>query len=130
MREAEIAGRPYDLVHADQLNMAQFAERLPLPRLLDEHNAVWTVFRRVAMQERGLKRLLWEREWRRLRVYEGRVCREFEAVTAVSREDRQALIEAMGTERDIPIIPIAVDAEREQPIARQPNARAFSAWQP
>lgn len=125
VREAEIAERPYDLVHADQLNMAQFAERLPLPRLLDEHNAVWTVFRRVAMQERGLKRLLWEREWRRLRVYEGRVCREFEAVTAVSREDRQALIEAMGTERDIPIIPIAVDAEREQPIVRQPNARGI-----
>jgi len=125
VREAEIAGRPYDMVHADQLNMAQFAEPLPLPRLLDEHNAVWTVFRRVAAQERGLKRLLWEREWRMLRTYEGRVCREFEAVTAVSHEDRQALLEAMGSRRDIPVIPIAVDAEREQPIARQPNARGI-----
>ncbi|MGC9040481.1 MAG: glycosyltransferase [Roseiflexus sp.] len=125
VREAEIAGRPYDLVHADQLNMAQFAEPLPLPRLLDEHNAVWTVFRRVAAQERGLKRLLWEREWRQLRTYEGRVCREFEAVTAVSHEDRQALIDAMGIERHIPVIPIAVDAEREQPIARQPDSRGI-----
>lgn len=125
VHDAAAAGRPYDLVHADQLNMAQFAAPLPLPRLLDQHNAVWTVFRRLAAQERGLKRLLWEREWRRLRQYEGRVCRAFEAVTAVSEEDRQALLDAIGGHRDIPVIPIAVDAEREAPIARQPGARGI-----
>lgn len=125
VREAASAGQPFDLVHADQLNMAQFAEPLALPRLLDQHNAVWTVFRRVAAQERGLKRLLWEREWRKLKQYEGRVCRAFEAVTAVSEEDRSALVEAIGAQRDIPIIPIAVDAEREAPVARQPGARGI-----
>ncbi len=125
VRDAAVAGRPYDLVHADQLNMAQFAAPLPLPRLLDQHNAVWTVFRRLAAQERGPRRLLWEREWRQLRRYEGQVCRTFEAVTAVSEEDRQALLDAIGGHRDIPVIPIAVDAEREAPIARQPGARGI-----
>jgi sugar transferase (PEP-CTERM/EpsH1 system associated) len=119
------AGHPFDLVHADQLNMAQYAEPLRLPRLLDQHNAVWTVFRRVAQQERGLKRLLWEREWRKLREYEGRICRAFEAVTVVSEEDRRALVEAMGREREMPIIPIAIDTDVQRAIPREPGARAI-----
>jgi sugar transferase (PEP-CTERM/EpsH1 system associated) len=122
VREEAVAGRPFDLVHADQLNMAQFAAPLPLPRLLDQHNAVWTIFLRMARQERRPLRLLWEREWRLLRRYEGQICREFEAVTAVSNEDRRALHEALGDPRDIPVIPIAVDAEAERPIPREPRS--------
>ncbi|HWQ15070.1 MAG TPA: glycosyltransferase [Roseiflexaceae bacterium] len=125
VRAEAAAGRPFDLVHADQLNMAQFAERLPLPRLLDQHNAVWTIFRRMALQARGPTRLFLEREWRLLKRYEGRVCREFEAVTAVSHEDRQFLFEAMGGERDMPVIPIAIDAEAQPLVPREPGARGI-----
>jgi glycosyltransferase involved in cell wall biosynthesis len=123
VRAAADAGRPFDLVHADQLNMAPFAENLGLPRLLDQHNAVWTIFARMAQNERGPKRLLLEREWRRLRRYEGRVCRAFEAVTVVSEEDRQALEEAMGAPRAMPVIPIAIDAVAQAPVPREPGAR-------
>lgn len=123
--QAAAAGRPFDLVHADQLNMAQFAEPLRLPRLLDQHNAVWTIFKRLAQQERGLRRLLLNREWRLLKRYEGQVCRAFEAVTTVSAEDRNALNEAIGSPRDMPIIPIAVDADQEQPIPRARAARGI-----
>ncbi len=122
VREQAAAGQPFDLVHADQLNMAQFAAPLPLPRLLDQHNAVWTIFFRMARQERRPLRLLWEREWRMLRRYEGQIVREFEAVTAVSDEDRRALFEAIGGPRELPVIPIAVDAEAQQPIPRAPGA--------
>lgn len=119
------AGKPFDLVHADQLNMAMFADRLPIPRLLDQHNAVWTIFKRMAQQERGPARLFLEREWRLLKRYEGDICRRFEAVTAVSDEDRKALFDAMGTTREMPVIPIAVDAETERPIPRAPNAKGI-----
>lgn len=119
------AGRPFDLVHADQLNMAQFAEPLPLPRLLDQHNAVWTIFARLAQQERGPKRLFLEREWRLLREYEGRICADFEAVTTVSVEDRRALQEAIRQPREMPVIPIAVDTTAEQAIPRNPGATAI-----
>jgi glycosyltransferase involved in cell wall biosynthesis len=124
VRAEAAAGRPFDVVHADQLNMAQFAERLPLPRLLDQHNAVWTVFRRMAAQERGAKRLLWEREWRTLKRYEGRICRTFEAVTTVSDEDRRAIVDAIGVEREMPVIPIAVDAETQAVVPRERGASA------
>lgn len=123
VEQARQAGQPFDLVHADQLNMAMFADQLPLPRLLDQHNAVWTIFKRMAQQERGPKRLFLEREWRLLKRFEGDVCQRFEAVTSVSEEDRRALFEAMGAQRDMPIIPIAVDAEREQPIPRRADAQ-------
>ena len=123
--QAEASGQPFDLVHADQLNMAMFADRLPLPRLLDQHNAVWTIFKRMAQQEHGAARLFLEREWRLLKRYEGDVCKRFEAVTAVSDEDRVALFDAIGAERDMPVIPIAVDADAEQIIPRSEGANGI-----
>lgn len=123
--EAAAAGQPFDLVHADQLNMAQFAEPLALPRLLDQHNAVWTILDRMAQQSRGPKRWFFRREQRLLQRYEGRICSEFEAVTAVSEEDRRSLCQVMPVQRDIPVIPIAVDAEQERPIPREPGAKSI-----
>jgi glycosyltransferase involved in cell wall biosynthesis len=81
-------------------------------RVLDEHNAVWTIVRRAARHERwGPRRVLAELEWRKLRAYERALCRRFDWVTVVSEEDRRAL---GGTEspgfRGL-TIPIAVDAE-------------------
>jgi polysaccharide biosynthesis protein PslH len=125
VKAAADAGKPFDLVHADQLNMAIFADRLPLPRLLDQHNAVWTIFKRMAQQERGAARIFLEREWRLLKRFEGQICKRFEAVTAVSEEDRRALFDAIGAERDMPVIPIAVDAEAERPIPRAEGARGI-----
>jgi sugar transferase (PEP-CTERM/EpsH1 system associated) len=125
VREEAAAGRPFDLVHADQLNMGQFAEPLGLPRLLDQHNAVWTVVIRMMVQERGPKRLLLEREWRLLQRYEGDLCRRFEAVTTVSAEDRAALQQAAGAPREMPVIPIAIDVAGQPPVPREPGARGI-----
>ena len=119
-----VARERFDLVHADQLNMAQFGLPTGLPVVLDEHNAVWTIFRRLAEQEHGAKWLLLELEWRRLKRYEGRVCRDSAAVMSVSAEDRAAL-EAAGAPRDMPIIPIAVEVAGIQPVQRHPNAQGI-----
>jgi len=114
----------FDLAHADQLNMAPFARATGLPVVLDEHNAVWTIFQRMVEQERGIKRLLLELEWRRLKRYEGRICRSSAAVMTVSEEDRAAL-EAAGAPQNMPIIPIAVEVAGIQPVQRQPNAQGM-----
>ena len=115
----------FDAVHADQLSMAQFAIDLPVPiRVLDEHNAVWTIVERAAKQEgRGPRRLLAELEWRKLRSYEGRVCRRFDLVTVVSVEDYISLAEAARAPFPTEIIPIAIDAEELRFAARVPEAR-------
>ncbi len=119
-----LAREQFDLAHADQLNMAPFARATGLPVVLDEHNAVWTIFQRLAEQERGIKRMLLELEWRRLKRYEGRVCQASAAVMTVSEEDRTAL-EAAGAPKNMPIIPIAVEVAGIQPVQRQPNAQGM-----
>ena len=102
-----------EAIHADQLSMAQYAVDAPVPlRVLDQHNAVWTIVRRAARVERSLpRRLLAELEWRRLRAYEGAVCRRFDQVTVVSRADRDALEQAAGEPIPARVIPIAVDTD-------------------
>ena len=88
----------FDVAHADQLNMAQYAARVPGARkILDAHNALWLLYKRLWETMRpGPQKWLLGRDWRLLKQYEGRVCRAFDAVLAVSQEDKTALEEAMG----------------------------------
>jgi glycosyltransferase involved in cell wall biosynthesis len=114
----------FDIAHADQLNMAQYAQRVPgAARVLDTHNALWVLYRRLAgITRMGPRRALLEREWRRLRQYEGAVCRVFDAVVAVTEEDRRALGEASGGGRETAVVPIAVDPDELRPVQRRPDA--------
>jgi glycosyltransferase involved in cell wall biosynthesis len=95
----------------------------------------------------GPKKWLLGRDWRLLKQYEGRLCREFDGVLAVSEEDKVALQEAIqgkaegGRRKDetkrmsssfhpssfilhpsITVIPIAVDTDEVAPVTRQPEA--------
>src|SRR5690606_697485 len=117
------AGEPFDVVHADQLNMGQYA--LPFEgvhKVLDLHNALWMLYRRMAETTpvtNPMKYLLM-RDWPLLKRYEGEMCRQFDAVTAVTEEDRQLLIEA-GAGRDIRVIPIAIDTDEQAVVQRRPS---------
>lgn len=115
----------FDAVHADQLSMGQFALDLPVPlRVLDEHNAVWTIVRRAAGQERwGPIRLLAELEWRKLQAYEGELCRQFDRVTVVSPEDRLALQVAARDHFPAQVVPIAVDTRELTFVPRGAEAK-------
>jgi glycosyltransferase involved in cell wall biosynthesis len=114
----------FDVVHADQHNMGQYAQRLPGAfKLLDAHNALWMLYKRLAeTMPPGPRRWLLERDWRLLKRYEARLCREFDAVTAVIQEDKVALEDALGGASDIQVIPITVDTDEVARVARQPGA--------
>ena len=120
-----VAEHSFDVAHADQLNMAQYAERVPGAfRVLDAHNALWLLYRRLWLTMRaGPKKQLLGRDWRLLKEYEGRVCGEFDAVLAVSDQDRQALQQATERPVDIGVIPIAIDTDEVQFVHRdaEPN---------
>jgi glycosyltransferase involved in cell wall biosynthesis len=118
------AATRFDIAHADQLNMAQYAARVPGARkVLDAHNALWCLYQRLAeTMKSGPRRWVLERDWRLLKGYEGRLCREFDAVIAVSEEDKASLEEAMQQATDITVIPIAVDTDTDVPPDRQPDA--------
>jgi polysaccharide biosynthesis protein PslH len=119
----------FDVVHADQLNMAQYAMRVPgARRILDAHNALWLLYRRLwQTMPTGPKKWLLGRDWRLLKHYEGQVLHRFNATLAVSEEDKSALQEAaqsvenMGP-ANITVIPITVDTDEFAPVQRLPKA--------
>jgi len=92
----------FDVVHADQLWMAQYAlaakAASPQARLiLDQHNAVHLIPRRLAGDAANpLKRIFLEHEARALAVYETEVCRLFDHVVWVTAEDREAVAAVSG----------------------------------
>ncbi|NTV63207.1 MAG: glycosyltransferase [Oscillochloris sp.] len=125
VREAAALGQPFDLVHTDQLTMAPYAERLPLPRLLDQHNAVHQIYETRAHQCNWVHRRIARREAIMMRRYEARMCSEFNAVTVVSEEDRQSLLKVLPQPRELTVIPIAVDTTALQPIPRDPTSQVI-----
>lgn len=120
---AALASEPFDVVHADQTNMGQYA--LPFNgarKVLDLHNALWMLYKRLAETTRPTSpmKYLLARDWPLLKAYEGRLCRQFDAVTAVTDEDKQLLMEA-GAPDDITVIPIAIDTDEQAFINRRPS---------
>mgnify|MGYP001067785897 CR=1 FL=1 len=115
----------FDLVHADQLNMAQYAERVPGAfKVLDAHNALWLLYKRLwKTLAPGPRKWLLNRDWRLLKSYEGWLVREFDAVLAVSHLDRVALQESAGQPVDIVVIPIAIDTDEVNVIEREAKPR-------
>jgi polysaccharide biosynthesis protein PslH len=123
--DALAAARRFDVAHADQLNMAQYAQRATGARtVLDLHNALWLLYKRLAetTSSRAQKALL-NRDWPLLKRYEGTLCRNFDAVLAVSGEDRAALEDAMGGPRDdLLVVPITIDGDAVPAVERAPDA--------
>jgi glycosyltransferase involved in cell wall biosynthesis len=119
------AEQDFDVAHADQLNMCQYAQRVPGAfKVLDAHNALWLLYKRLwETMSAGPQKWLLGRDWKLLQEYEGRQVREFDAVLAVSHEDQAALQRAAAQDTDITVIPIAVDVEEVQVVQRVQNPR-------
>lgn len=127
-----LSSHAFDAIHADQLWMAQYAlrcaanmptfSRSNLQRLvLDEHNACFQIFDRLAHKEENLlKRWLWRREGKLLKQYEAATCSGFDRVVTVTSEDRM-LLEGLtrqenGNPAHFTTIPICVDTRDIAPV--------------
>jgi polysaccharide biosynthesis protein PslH len=123
----------YDVIHADQLSMAgygQLAARASIPHhpktLLDEHNAIYVLSRRMAdTEQNALRRLVMAREARAFARYEARMIRAYDALLTVIPEDQRRLLDLFerGERRELTrkftVIPICVDVEQELPVTPQ-----------
>ena len=114
---------PIDVVHADQTAMVQYAlwaadRQQPRPALVvDAHNALYQVFRRLAEQTANpVKRRVLAWEAGRIEAYERRTYALFDEAVFVTAVDRARF--------DLPharVIPIC--GEIGTPVARQPGAQ-------
>jgi polysaccharide biosynthesis protein PslH len=125
---------PFDVVHADQLAMAGYGQqaarliasacgRRPAT-VLDEHNAIYQLTRRMAADEaQPLRRWLTAREARAFVGYEAGMCRAYDAVFTVTAEDRAHLLALYGPDEraaraaGFNVLPICVDPAGVEPVA-------------
>lgn len=126
------SGKHFDAVHADQLWMAPYAlwakqqanGAQPLT-VLDQHNAVFMIPKRIAESEANpLKRIVLNLEARKLLGYEVTACRQFDRVAWVTQED----FVAVQQQASVPmpndgVIPICGDPETVAPVVRRPGGR-------
>jgi glycosyltransferase involved in cell wall biosynthesis len=129
-----ITSSSFDYVHVDQLWMAQYgllarqvAKNEKPCIILDEHNACFQIYQRLAENEKDpFKRWLWAREWPALQRFEVQACAGFDRVITVTEEDRrilQGLVNDAGNdgtndqaEKGFNTIPICVDVDAIQPV--------------
>ena len=122
-----VSSQAVDVIHADQLTMAQFAFPLPVrsgrkPFLVfDAHNAVWTITERMKENAAFYLKLPLILETKRIMEYEARIVRDFDATLAVTEPDRLALLNALHQQNfegpvPISVIPIGVDTRLIKPV--------------
>ena len=112
----------FGAIHADQLWMAPYAlaararaeQQFKKPRLiLDQHNAVFLIPRRMAAQARNpVTRLGYGRESARMAAFETRTCLAFDRVVTVTDEDQHHLLQLYQNGRRpcfAGVIPICLD---------------------
>jgi glycosyltransferase involved in cell wall biosynthesis len=134
-----VASRPFDVIHADQLWMAQYALAgraactNPAPSvILDQHNAVHLIPRRLAEGESNyLKRQFLAREAQVMTTYEVEVCRRFDHVVWVTDEDRRAVAArsqptSVGPQTPSTVIPICTDPTLISPVEPAPIRRRIT----
>jgi glycosyltransferase involved in cell wall biosynthesis len=112
----------FGAIHADQLWMAPYAlaararaeRQFEKPRsILDQHNAVFLIPRRMAAQARNpFTRLGYSRESARMAAFEARTCLAFDRVVTVTDEDQHYLLQLYQNGRRpyfAGVIPICLD---------------------
>ena len=119
-----VAQDKFDVVHADQLEMAQYAVPLPHAKVLDAHNVLWTLVERLYQNANpGLIKWLLNMEWQKLQTYEAHTCSHFDQILTVTEEDK-AILQSLGNNAmpSITVIPICIDPSGLSQIARNGDA--------
>lgn len=116
-----------DLVVCDFVQMARNAVGLPAAKLLFQHNVEAEIFERHARTDRGrLRRLYMGSQWRKMHRFEAEAGRQFDAVVAVSRQDRRTFEIRYGWGH-VHVIDTAVDVDYFRPngAAERPGRVVF-----
>jgi|SRR5579884_552768 len=103
-----LAAKKFDLVHAVLVRMAPYVWSVSdVPVVIDLIDSQTLNLADRRMQTRGITRLAYDLEYRRMRKYERRVGEHFSALTVTSQADRDALEAPHAA-----VLPNGVDVER------------------
>jgi len=110
------SNKVYDVVVCDFLAPAANVPRdLPCPAVLFQHNVEAVIWKRhYEVQANPLKKSYLYWQWRKMKAFEGMMCRRFDCVIAVSREDTE-LMQREYNVTSIDDVPTGVDVEFFRP---------------
>lgn len=135
-----------EVIHADQLTMAQYAYNQNFPKnrnkakvnnegapfvIFDAHNAVWTILDRMKQTAPFWLRPFFQREKLSVLRYEGELVRSVDRSLAVSEVDRKALADALRSleqvelseSAKISVIPIAINTQQLNRVTHQHDSK-------
>jgi glycosyltransferase involved in cell wall biosynthesis len=112
---------PPDVVQLEELVMAQYADALPAPRIVDRQKVEWAYHEAVAVGDDEAAAAL-RREAARFRRFEERVAGQFARVIVIGAEDKR-ILEPLYSPEAIDVVPIGVDDAIRRPEARTSEVR-------
>jgi sugar transferase (PEP-CTERM/EpsH1 system associated) len=139
MRQAvdrELSGRNHDVVVCDFLVPSiNLSRDRRCPAVLFQHNVESMIWRRhYEVQTNRIKKAFFRSQWQKMYWYEREACRSFDAVVAVSQNDREQMREEFELAQ-VYDVPTGVDTEFFRPMgaAREPFELVFTGsmdWMP
>jgi sugar transferase (PEP-CTERM/EpsH1 system associated) len=117
--ESTTAENKFDILICDFLAPAvNVPSELAIPTLLFQHNVEAMIWQRhLEVARNPLKKAFLKKQWRRMWEYEGRACRRFNHVVAVSKEDADTMTREYKV-KNISDVPTGVDTEYFRPSKR------------
>ena len=109
----------FDLVVCDFLAPAlNVPEKLPCPAVLFQHNVEAMIWKRhYEVQSHPVKKAYLKTQWQKMFKFEQEMCRRFDSVISVSREDSETMQEEYGIPKVFDV-PTGVDTEFFRPSGR------------
>lgn len=101
----------FDAVHVDHLHMAHYTDCFKsIPCFLDEHNVEFKILERCRDVEASfLKKLLYQQQAAKMKVFEVQIIKKFKAVFACSLDDQKVLNDVSFSVSSIHVIANGVD---------------------
>ena len=130
IRELDAAGQ-HDLIICDFLTPAVNLFSDPPLRsktLIFQHNVESQIWERLFQNARGLKKIYFRQQWKRLEKFEGKTCAQADGVAAVSEEDCRLMRKLFGLKNLLGAVPTGVDVEYFSAAtrrAKQPQSLVF-----
>jgi sugar transferase (PEP-CTERM/EpsH1 system associated) len=110
----------FDVMVCDFLAPAvNVPRKLSCPAILFQHNVEAMIWKRhYEVQTNPVKKAYLYRQWRKMQRFESVACRRFDSVVAVSREDRDFMVQQYGAVNTFDV-PTGVDTDFFQPTGKE-----------
>lgn len=109
----KVKSNKYSKIIVDHLQVAQFInDNLMKKAILSEHNCEYLILKRMYEETNNIiKKIYLKYEYKKLKKYEKKVCKQINKVILLSEDDKKALVDSNYNGENVYLIPISVDTE-------------------